>query len=112
MKLITSIVRPDKVDAVKSALAAVHVSTMTIRELHDHGPQRHDRAVWRGREFNVGFSLKMEIALVVHDDDVDQVVEAILRTARTGAVGDGHVAVAPIDHRYNIRTGARDVSDG
>jgi len=110
MKLITGVVRPDKVDAVKAALDQVHVCAMTVTEVHDHAPQRYATTIWRGREYSLGFSPKMEIKLVVHDYAVDEVVNAIIRTARTGASGDGHVEVASLDHRYSIRTGERDVS--
>jgi nitrogen regulatory protein P-II 1 len=110
MKLITGLVRPDKVDAVKAALDQVHAGGMTVAEVRDHAPQQHESTVWRGREYSLGSSLKMQITLVVHDEAVDTVVAAIIRTARTGAAGDGHVAVTAVDHRYNIRTGERDVS--
>ena len=110
MKVITGLVRPDKVDAVKAALARVHAGAMTVAEVHDHAPQQYATTVWRGHEYSLGFSVKMQITLVVHDEAVDEVVNAIIRTARTGAAGDGHVAVAALDHRYNIRTGERDVS--
>jgi nitrogen regulatory protein PII len=113
MKLITGLVRPDKVDAVKAALDRVHAGAITVAEVHDHAPQQYGTTVWRGHEISHGFSLKMQITLVVHDEAVDEVVDAIIRTARTGAAGaagDGHVAVASLDHRYSIRTGERDVS--
>ena len=110
MKVITGLVRPDKVDAVKAALEQVHAGAMTVAKVHDHAPQQYETTVWRGHEYSLGFSLKMQITLVVHDEAVDEVVDAIIRTARTGAAGDGHVAVASLDHRYNIRTGERDVS--
>jgi nitrogen regulatory protein P-II 1 len=110
MKLITGLVRPDKVDLVKAALQEVHAGAITVAEVRDHAPQPYETTVWRGHEYSLGFSLKMEIKLVVHDDAVDEVVRAIIRTARTGTEGDGHVAVASLDHRYSIRTGERDVS--
>ena len=110
MKLITGVVRPDKVDAVKAALAQVHAGGITVAGIHDHTPQKYDTTVWRGHDCSLGYSVKVEIKLVVHDDAVDEVVNVIIRTARTGAAGDGHVAVASLDHRYSIRTGERDVS--
>jgi nitrogen regulatory protein P-II 1 len=109
MKLISSLVRPDKVDAVKEALRKVNVVAFAIAEARDHSPQTHETMVWMGHVRSVGSSLKMEIRLVVHDDDVDEVIDAIMRSARTGRVGDGHVCVASIDHRYEISTGQRDV---
>jgi nitrogen regulatory protein P-II 1 len=110
MKLVSSLVRPNKVDAVKDALRQINVVALAIAEARDHSPQKHETTVWRGCEYSIGSSLKVEIRLVVHDDDVDEVVGVILRSARTGKVGDGHVCVTSVDHRYNICTGQRDVS--
>jgi nitrogen regulatory protein P-II 1 len=110
MKLISGIVRPDKVDDIKAALGQVQVLGMTVTEVRDHWPQKHETTVWRGHEYNLGFSIKMAIELVVHDDEVDEVVNVIIRSARTGRLGDGHVSVLPVEHRYNIRNGERAVS--
>jgi len=110
MKLISSLVRPWTLDRVKQALASVSVHSLSVAEKLDHGPHCHARTVWLGHEYNLGFSMKVQIEVVVHDDDVDEVVGAIIRTARTGDEGDGHVLVLPIDHRYNIQDGHRDVS--
>ena len=86
------------------------MSPPTIPGRFNHSPQEHETIAWMGHLHNVGSSLKMEIRLVVHDDDVDEVISAIMRSARTGKVGDGHVCVTSIEHRYNISTGQRDVS--
>jgi nitrogen regulatory protein P-II 1 len=110
MKLISSLVRPDKVDAVKEALAKVNVVAFAIAEAQDHSPQAHAIVAWMGHVHRTESSLKMEIRLVVQDDEVDQVIAAIMRSARTGREGDGYVCVSSIDHRYNICTGQRDVS--
>jgi nitrogen regulatory protein P-II 1 len=110
MKLISSLVRPSKLGEVKQALNGVRVYSLNVAERHDHAPQAHDTTVWFGHEYTVGFSVKLQVDVVVHDDDVDVVVGAILKTARTGRDGDGHVLVLPVDHRYNIRNGAREVS--
>ena len=110
MKLISSLVRPDKVDAVKEAIGKVGVVALTVAEARDHSPQKHQTITWMGQVRDIGSSLKMEIRLVVQDDDVDDVIGAIMRSARTGKAGDGHVCVTSIDHRYNICTGQRDVS--
>jgi nitrogen regulatory protein P-II 1 len=109
MKLISSLVRPSKLDEVKEALNGVRVYNLNVAEKHDHAPQAHGTAVWLGHEYALGFSVKLQVDVVVHDDDVDAVVGAILKTARTGKEGDGHVLVLPVDHRYNIRSGDRDV---
>lgn len=110
MKMISGIVRPDKVDAVKAALATIRIHALTVAEVHDHAPQAHPSTVWRGHIASFGFSIKHEISFAVHDDDVDEAVDIFIRTARTGVEGDGHVSVISVDHRYNIRTGERDVS--
>ena len=82
----------------------------TGRSRPDRRPARLDRAVWKGHESRLPSSIKMAIELVVHDDEVHDVVNVIIDTARTGNVGDGFVSVVPIEHRYNIRNGERDVS--
>jgi nitrogen regulatory protein P-II 1 len=110
MKLIRSLVRPCKLDDVKRALGAVRVFALNVTEAHDHSPQPHETTVWRGHEYSLGFSTKVQVDVVVHDQDVDEVVGVILKTARTGKAGDGHVLVLPVEHRYNICDGARDVS--
>jgi len=110
MKLISSLVRPGKVDSVKQALGNLRVYSLNVAETHDFAPQKHDATVWLGHECSLGFSMKMQIEVVVHDDDVDEVVSAIVKTARTGQEGDGQVLVLPVDHRYNIHNGNRDVS--
>jgi nitrogen regulatory protein P-II 1 len=110
MKLISGLVRPERVDDVKAALNHVNVFQITVTQVHDHGPHNHGTAVWRAREYRLPSSLKMEIRLVVHDDDVDQAIGAIIRAARTGHSGDGCVCVMPVDHRYDIVTGQREVS--
>ncbi len=105
MQLIKAIVRPDKVDDVKEALTALHVSGMTVTEVRGHGKQKGHTAVYRGREYEVTLLPKMEIETVVPDELVDAVVEAIIRAARTGEIGDGRVFVTPVTKSYKIRTG-------
>ena len=110
MKLISCLVRPGRLDVVKKELGAINVVALTVAEARDYSPQRHDTAVWMGCEYNIGSSSKVEIRVVVHDGDVDDVIGAIMRTARTGQSGDGYVCVTSVEHRYNISTGQRDVS--
>jgi nitrogen regulatory protein PII len=105
MKLIKSIVRPDKVDAVKDAVGKINVSGMTVTEVRGHGKQKGHTAVYRGQEYSVGLLPKMQIEIVIPDDIVDDVVKAIILAARTGEVGDGRVFVTPVTHSYKIRTG-------
>jgi nitrogen regulatory protein PII len=105
MKLIKSIVRPDKVDAVKDAVGRINVSGMTVTEVRGHGKQKGHTAVYRGQEYNVSLLPKMQIEIVIPDEIVDDVVKAIILAARTGEVGDGRVFVTPVTHSYKIRTG-------
>lgn len=109
MKLLNSVVRPDKVEDVKNALNRLGVQGLTAREVRDYSPQKHRTDVWRGSVTCLGYSVKTEISVIVHDDDVDAVVRAIMATARTGQAGDGDISIRPIEHRYDIRTGERSV---
>src|SRR4051812_45395473 len=105
MKLIKSIVRPNKVDEVKDALAKVGVSGMTVTEVRGHGKQKGHTAIYRGQEYAVSLLPKMEVEVVVPDAVVDDAVKAIIQAARTGEIGDGRVFVSLVDQSYRIRTG-------
>jgi nitrogen regulatory protein PII len=105
MKLIKSIVRPNKVDEVKDALVKLNVSGITVTEVRGHGKQKGHTAIYRGQEYNVSLLPKMQIDVVVHDAIVDEVVKAIFQAARTGEIGDGRVFVLPVGQSYRIRTG-------
>ena len=109
MKLIKSIVRPNKVDEVRDALEKLGIGGVTVTEVRGHGKQKGHTAVYRGKEYDVSLLPKMEIDVVVPDSVVDDAIEAIIKAARTGEIGDGRVFVLPVDHAYNIRTGERDV---
>lgn len=108
MKLLKAIVRPDKVDAVKDALAAEGIAGMTVTEVRGHGKQKGHTAIYRGQEYQVTLLPKMEIEVVVQDFLADSVCEAIITAARTGEIGDGRVFVMPVERAYNIRTGELD----
>jgi nitrogen regulatory protein P-II 1 len=109
MKLLKAIIRPSKVDDVKDALAKLNISGMTVTEVRGHGKQKGHTAIYRGKEYNVSLLPKMSIETVVSDDRVDAAVEAIIKAARTGEIGDGRVFVTPISASYKIRTGERDL---
>jgi nitrogen regulatory protein PII len=108
MKLIKSIVRPHKVDDVRDALEQLKLPGMTVTDVRGHGRQKGHTAVYRGKEYAVTLLPKVEIEVVVPDHLVDDVIEAIVRAARTGEIGDGRVFVLPVEQSYNIRTGERD----
>ena len=109
MKLITAIIRPEKMDEVKEALTKVNVTGMTVTEVRGHGRQKGHKAVYRGTEYSITLLPKSMIETVVPDDAVEVVVKTIIETARTGEIGDGRVFVFPVEHSYNVRTGERDV---
>lgn len=109
MKLIKAIVRPNKVDDIKDALARSNISGMTVTEVRGHGRQKGHSAVYRGKEYEVSLLPKMEIEVVVPDEVVEEVIDAIVGAARTGEIGDGRVWVIPVEQGRIIRTGERDV---
>jgi nitrogen regulatory protein P-II 1 len=106
VKLIRSVIHPDKLHEVTDALSKARVSWVTTSQVCDHNPQRPHTMTWRGRTFEIGTE-RTEIDVAVHDDDVDDVINIIIRTARTGGVDDGYVSVMPVEHRYDIRTGTQ-----
>jgi nitrogen regulatory protein P-II 1 len=108
MKLIKCIIRPNKVEEVKDALGKINVAGMTVTEVRGHGKQKGHTAIYRGQEYNISLLPKMEIELVVADEMVEAVVQAIIQTARTGEIGDGRVFVLPVSDSYKIRTGERE----
>ena len=109
MKMIKSIIRPNKVDEVKDALAKMNIAGMTVTEVRGHGKQKGHTAVYRGKEYNVSLLPKMEIEVVVPDAMAEDVVKAIVQAARTGEIGDGRVFVMPVLESYRIRTGEKEV---
>jgi nitrogen regulatory protein PII len=110
MKLVKSIVRPDKVDEVREALEKLKIAGMTVTDVRGHGRQKGHTAVYRGKEYSVTLLPKVEIEVVVPDNVVDEVIQAVIKAARTGEIGDGRVFVLPVEQGYNIRTGERDTA--
>jgi nitrogen regulatory protein PII len=108
MKLIKSIVRPNKVDEVKDALTKIGIGGMTVTEVRGHGKQKGHTAIYRGKEYNVSLLPKMQVEVVVADSIVDDAIKAIISSARTGEIGDGRVFVLPVEQSYKIRTGEKD----
>jgi nitrogen regulatory protein PII len=109
MKLIKSIVRPNKVDDVRNALEKLQISGMTVTEVRGHGKQKGHTAIYRGQEYNVSLLPKMEIEVVVAEAIVEAAVKAIAEAARTGEIGDGRIFVIPVGESYKIRTGEKEV---
>jgi nitrogen regulatory protein PII len=109
MKMIKSIIRPNKVDEVKDALARLNISGITISEVRGHGKQKGHTAIYRGKEYDVSLLPKIEIEVVVTESVLEDAIKAIIEAARTGEIGDGRLFVLPVEQAYRIRTGERDV---
>jgi nitrogen regulatory protein P-II 1 len=105
VKLIVGIIKPFKVDDVKEALKELGVQGVTVSDVQGFGRQRGHTEVYRGAEYTIDFVPKVRLDIIVDDDDVDRVVEGMIRAARTGKIGDGKVWVQPVDEIWRIRTG-------
>jgi nitrogen regulatory protein P-II 2 len=105
MKLITAVVKPFKLDDVRTALSDVGVQGMTVTEVKGFGRQKGHTELYRGAEYVVDFLPKVKIELAVDDSMVEQAVEAITKAAQTGKIGDGKIFIAPLDEIIRIRTG-------
>jgi nitrogen regulatory protein P-II 1 len=109
MKLVTAIVKPFKLDEVKEALEAAGVHGMTVSEASGYGRQRGHTEVYRGAEYTVDLVPKVRVEVLVEDDDAEAVLEAIVKAAQTGRIGDGKVWSVPVDTVVRVRTGERGV---
>jgi nitrogen regulatory protein P-II 1 len=107
MKKIEAIVKPFKLDEVKEALTEVGVQGLTVIEAKGFGRQKGHTELYRGAEYVVDFLPKVKVEVVVADDQVNKVVDAILAAARTGKIGDGKIFVLPVDEVIRIRTGEK-----
>ena len=107
MRLVTAIVKPFKLDDVKTALEALGIQGMTVSEVQGHGRQRGHTEVYRGAEYAVSFVPKVRIEVLVDDADADRLVDAIVAAASTGSIGDGKVWSTPVDDVVRVRTGER-----
>ncbi|ACE85060.1 P-II family nitrogen regulator [Cellvibrio japonicus] len=105
MKLITAVVKPFKLDDVRTALSDVGVQGMTVTEVKGFGRQKGHTELYRGAEYVVDFLPKVKIELAVDDSMVEQAVEAITKAAQTGKIGDGKIFISPLDEIIRIRTG-------
>jgi nitrogen regulatory protein P-II 2 len=110
MKLITAILKPFKLDDVRAAVAEVGVQGITVTEIRGFGRQRGHTEIYRGAEYVVEFVPKAKIEIAVEDSLVEQVIEAIIKSARTGKVGDGKIFVVELAQVVRIRTGERGAS--
>jgi nitrogen regulatory protein P-II 2 len=108
MKLVVAIIKPFKLDEVRTALTEIGVHGMTVTEVKGYGRQRGHTEIYRGAEYIVNFLPKLRIEIAVDSKLADQAVAAITKSARTGQIGDGKIFVTPIDHALRIRTGETD----
>jgi nitrogen regulatory protein P-II 1 len=105
MKMVVAIIRPEKLESVKKALEAKGFVAMTVTEVKGRGEQKGITLQFRGRTMEVDLLSKVKIEMVVRDEDVDAVIDTIVKNARTGRYGDGKIFVLPVEKSVRIRTG-------
>ncbi|MFV0680905.1 P-II family nitrogen regulator [Ottowia sp.] len=110
MKQITAVIKPFKLEEVRESLAEVGVTGLTVTEVKGFGRQKGHTELYRGAEYVVDFLPKVKIEVVVSEADVERCVEAVVKAARTGKIGDGKIFVTPVDRVVRIRTGEEDDS--
>ena len=107
MKKIEAIIKPFKLDDVREALTDIGITGMTVTEVKGFGRQKGHTEVYRGAEYAVDFLPKIKMELVLRDDQVDQAVDVIIETARSGKIGDGKIFIFPVEEAIRSRTGER-----
>ena len=107
MRLITAVIKPFKLDDVKTALETFGVHGITVTEASGYGRQRGHTEVYRGAEYTVDFVPKVRLEVLVDDIDAGSVVDVILKTAQTGRIGDGKIWTVPVEDVVRVRTGER-----
>ena len=105
MKFVTAIIKPFKLDEVREALSAIGVQGITVTEVKGFGRQKGHTELYRGAEYVVDFLPKVKIEVAIKDDLLEQVIEAIEKSANTGKIGDGKIFVTPVEQALRIRTG-------
>ncbi|MCM8758808.1 MAG: P-II family nitrogen regulator [Candidatus Omnitrophica bacterium] len=105
MKKIEAIIRPEKLEQVKTALTQLKCNGMTISEVEGHGRQQGMTQQWRGEKYKIEFLPKVKIEIVARDKDVECLIKAIVESAKTGEIGDGKIFIIPIENVVRIRTG-------
>ena len=107
MKMITALIRPGKLDAVKEALVSIDIVGMTVTDARGFGRQKGQIERYRGTEYKVDFLSKLKIMVIVPDEKLDAAITAICTAAHTGEIGDGKIFVSPVEDAIRIRTGDR-----
>ena len=105
MKKIEAIIKPFKLDEVREALSEVGITGLTVTEVKGFGRQKGHTELYRGAEYVVDFLPKIKIEIVVNDEHAEAAIDAIIKAARTGKIGDGKIFVMPVEHVVRIRTG-------
>jgi nitrogen regulatory protein P-II 1 len=105
MKKIEAVIKPFKLEEVKEALSDFGIVGMTVTEVKGFGRQKGQTEIYRGNEYSVDFLPKIKIEVVLSEDKVDEALDAILKAARTGKIGDGKIFVMPVEEAVRIRTG-------
>jgi len=105
MKLVTAIIKPFKMDDVRAALSEIGIQGITVTEVKGFGRQRGHTELYRGAEYVVDFLPKAKLEIAVADDQVDATIDAIVKAANTGKIGDGKIFVSPMEQVIRIRTG-------
>jgi nitrogen regulatory protein P-II 2 len=109
VKLITAIIKPFKLDDLREALADLGIQGLTVTEVKGFGRQKGHTELYRGAEYVVDFLPKVKVEIAIADDRVDDVLDAIVRAARTGKIGDGKIFVRSLDQVVRVRTGESDL---
>ena len=109
MKLVIAVIKPFKLEEVRDALTAIGVHGMTVTEVKGYGRQKGHMEIYRGAEYAVNFLPKLRIEVAIASEQVDQVMDAITASAKTGQIGDGKIFVTQLEHAVRIRTGETDV---
>ncbi len=104
MKKIEAVIKPFKLEEVKSALVERRISGMTVSEVKGYGRQKGHTELYRGAEYVVDFIPKIKLEIVVRDEEVEGIIEAIIKSAKTGKIGDGKIFVTPVERAIRIRT--------
>jgi len=105
MKLVVAVIKPHRLDDVKESLREAGVSGLTTIEAQGFGRQRGHTEIYRGAEYQIDFVPKVQVEVLTEDDRVDEIVELIMASARTGKIGDGKIWVMPVEQAFRIRTG-------
>ena len=105
MKMVTAVIKPFKLDDVRSALSEIGVQGITVSEVKGFGRQRGHTELYRGAEYVVDFLPKLKLEIVVGDENLDSTVDAIIKSANTGKIGDGKIFVTQLEQVTRIRTG-------